>query len=650
MLVLLLATLVGAATACHPVPAMNLVQRSGSGLTLDGQPFRFAGANIHWLGLVDSPTGGSPAYPTQFRITSALESAKEMGATVVRSHTLGISVACPQTGDPGTRPCPNKAGTSSPPAACPLCLYQGTTVDGQGIEHYDWNDDAFGAIDFAISEARRLGLRLVIPLNDNWNFYNGGRQAFAAHRNLAPGPTNATDVFYTDATLRADVKAYISHILDHENPLTHTLLRNEPAVLAWETGNEMRNTPPGPNQAPPAWGSQNEAWTADIAAHINGLAQQLVADGHSADRPGATGAQALSSVSLGNADIDMFSGHYYGRDKASMAPTGTGPANATHTAGKVFFVGEYDWTDSAATAALATETAPVNKYANADVTHIVQSGVPGSAQLWQQVTLASGVTYQLSFRAKAPTTHLLGASVERANGDVVYRLPALQALGTAWTTYSFSFTVPAGDAYKLQFNLANNTGQVHLDDVSLLDGTTQKVVDGGFEVAGTALPPSWTITLREKADEFFGAVEQNTTIDGSLFWELQSYLDGTGVAQGDKYAFVYTGDDVERETQVQGLRGHILRMRGLDPASVAHITPAAPVLRQRAGTPTTLEWQGVVGGHRYRLERLQGSTWVDVSGPIDGLSFAASAGTTYRVVALNYAGTAGLPSNEVTAT
>src|SRR2546423_1483049 len=39
----------------------GFVTRSGSQLLLNGQPFRFAGANIHWLGLDDSTN-----YPSQF--------------------------------------------------------------------------------------------------------------------------------------------------------------------------------------------------------------------------------------------------------------------------------------------------------------------------------------------------------------------------------------------------------------------------------------------------------------------------------------------------------------------------------------------------------------------------------------------------------
>src|SRR5450432_443060 len=52
------------------------VTRSGSQLMLNGNPFRFGGANIHWLLLNDSAD-----YPSQFQVNDALASAKDMGIT-----------------------------------------------------------------------------------------------------------------------------------------------------------------------------------------------------------------------------------------------------------------------------------------------------------------------------------------------------------------------------------------------------------------------------------------------------------------------------------------------------------------------------------------------------------------------------------------
>src|SRR5438105_1173690 len=52
----------------------GFVARSDSQLMLNGRPFRFAGANIHWLALDDSIT-----YPSPFRVNDALDAVRGMG-------------------------------------------------------------------------------------------------------------------------------------------------------------------------------------------------------------------------------------------------------------------------------------------------------------------------------------------------------------------------------------------------------------------------------------------------------------------------------------------------------------------------------------------------------------------------------------------
>ena len=75
--------------------SIGFVTRSGTHLLLNGQPFRFAGANIHLLALDDSTN-----YPSQFCVNDALDAAQEMGLTVIRSHDVGISTGCPNCIEP----------------------------------------------------------------------------------------------------------------------------------------------------------------------------------------------------------------------------------------------------------------------------------------------------------------------------------------------------------------------------------------------------------------------------------------------------------------------------------------------------------------------------------------------------------------------
>jgi hypothetical protein len=105
--------------------AEAFVQRDGAHLTVAGRPFRFAGANVEWLGLrnygpapgADTPRG-STRYPTRYEIDDALRTLHEMGATVVRAQTLGDTTGCARCLEPRLghfNPRASRTWTSSSP-------------------------------------------------------------------------------------------------------------------------------------------------------------------------------------------------------------------------------------------------------------------------------------------------------------------------------------------------------------------------------------------------------------------------------------------------------------------------------------------------------------------------------------------------------
>ncbi len=253
----------------------QFVTRSGSELLLDGHFFRFAGANIYWLGL-DENVGGV-AYPTQFRVQDALATAQAMGATVIRAHTLGISVGCS------------------------LCIEPSLDV---------FNDIAMQHIDYAIKEAHAYGLRLIIPLVDNWHYYHGGKHTFTDWRHLT-----TEDAFFTHPTVINDFEKYVAHILNHINIYTGIAYKNDPTIMAWETGNEIN---------PPV------QWTKRIVDYIKGIDHHhLVMDG----------SRNINSEALLLPNVDMYTSHYY---PISIKLFQQAMQSVIH-AHKVFIVGEYDW-------------------------------------------------------------------------------------------------------------------------------------------------------------------------------------------------------------------------------------------------------------------------------------------------------------------
>jgi mannan endo-1,4-beta-mannosidase len=268
-------------------------------LNLNGQPFRFSGMNMYWLGL-DENVGGVD-YPTKQRIDDAFSNATSMGATVVRAHTLGISVGCVKCIEPSL-----------------------------GV----FNPAAFDSIDYAIKVAGEHRIKLIIPLVDQWNYYSGGKTTFLEWRGLATKTDDRntkSNVFHTDATVRADFKTYIATILNHKNSYTGIALKDDPTIMAWETGNELFT-----------WnGNWSQEWTHDIALYIKHLApQQLVADGRVSTQDHAFSEDQYAPA-LTDPAVDLMDIHQYPMSTSAMLSSVKTATNA----GKAVFIGEYDWTN-----------------------------------------------------------------------------------------------------------------------------------------------------------------------------------------------------------------------------------------------------------------------------------------------------------------
>ncbi len=298
----------------------SFVTRSGNQLVVDGSTFRFAGANLYWLGLDNNirSDDGQPTYPTEARIDNALRAAKDAGFTVIRSHTLGISVGCPRCFEP-------RVGVFEPAA--------------------------LRSADYAVYRAGMLGLRIVVPLTDQWRWYHGSLSTFTGWKGY-PNFGNPTDNsvnaanswsqrnseshFYTDRAVINDFKWYVAHLVEHVNTYTGVAYKDDPTILAWETGNELWTATP--------------TWTADIATYLKEYVgvHQLVADGS------AAAGMSVGSAALAARNVDIVGGHFYPVDVSWM--TRDAAIAAAHD--KVYLVGEYDWRSIDATRSLlsAVET------------------------------------------------------------------------------------------------------------------------------------------------------------------------------------------------------------------------------------------------------------------------------------------------------
>jgi mannan endo-1,4-beta-mannosidase len=282
----------------------SLVTRSGSQLMVDGKPFRFAGANIFWLAL-DSENGRT-IYPSNYRIDDAFATVRAMGGTVVRSQ------AALSTG-------------------CAMCIQP---------RRGEFNETALRRLDMVLHLARVHGLRLVLPLTDNHEYFQGGKHHYTTWRGLSD-----ENAFFTDPVVIGDFKSHISTLLNRVNTYNGVAYKDDPTILAWETGNELSlwqgdrqyNGPPPP------------AWTTDIAAFIHARARQLVMDGTNI-RGKVTKDDGFPHTPYPATipGIDIYSGHYYYHadwpKSIHMAADLRTDSRAIETAGRVFVAGEYDWT------------------------------------------------------------------------------------------------------------------------------------------------------------------------------------------------------------------------------------------------------------------------------------------------------------------
>jgi hypothetical protein len=291
-----------------PVHSQEFVQRSGTRLTVAGQPFRYSGPNIEWLGLEaygpHDPAG--PRYPSHFEIDDAFATAAEMGARVVRSQTMGDTVGCP------------------------LCIEP---------EEGKFNDAAFQASDYAVAAAGRHGIRLIVTLiGDCATCSMGGIGQY-----LAWSKRQNPQDFFTDPALIAAYERHIDAVLNHVNAVTGVRYKDDPTIMAWENCN-MCGLISLMTGGGPAGLTQVAAWSETIGAHIKQVdPHHLYLD--------TTGIFRAYPKAMDNPSTDLVTFEYYPHWDALFGP-GNPPSNAetfTRDAaavtahGKVYIVNEFGW-------------------------------------------------------------------------------------------------------------------------------------------------------------------------------------------------------------------------------------------------------------------------------------------------------------------
>lgn len=269
----------------------RFITRSGDKLMEGDKEYRFISFNIPNLHLVEDNMAFEATnewrFPDEFEITDALTTVKQMGGRAARMYVISI---CRKEG-PNPIPC---------------------HVKRPG----EFNEEAFRALDKVLEIANRVGVRVIIPFVDNWKWW-GGIEQYAEYRSKPAAE------FWTDAGIVADFKRTVDHLINRRNTYTGTLYKDDKAILAWETGNEIYSP---------------YSWTREMVAYIKSLdTNHLVWDGF------YIGNKEIQPEALADPNIDIVSSHHYpGPNKGADQMVADIRKFHEQIAGKkVYIVGEF---------------------------------------------------------------------------------------------------------------------------------------------------------------------------------------------------------------------------------------------------------------------------------------------------------------------
>lgn len=299
-----------------------VVTRAGSELRVSERPFRAVGTNLYFLQELATRALRGQTDAAQ-QLAEVLDEAACRGFTVVR--TWGFS-------DDSRK---DAVMRSAP-----------------GV----YSEAGLRGLDHAIAEAGRRGLRVILPLVNNWDDYGGlGERGYAGWLNAADpnGRPKSHDDFFTDAAMQAlwqDAARTLTSRINHETGVRYA---DDPTIAAWEIGNELR--------CASCRGTRRLVDTvATLARALKALdPQHLIGDGGEGfdDDPslyaglsesypvrGDEGASfsALAAIP----ELDLLSYHHYPDRWGLRAPGDTAVWFGAHqaiarAAGKVAYLGEY---------------------------------------------------------------------------------------------------------------------------------------------------------------------------------------------------------------------------------------------------------------------------------------------------------------------
>lgn len=200
----------------------GFVKTRGVQLMLNGSPYYANGFNAYWLMYLASD-------PSQRnKISSVFQQASNHGLNIARTWAFS---------DGGYQPLQYSPGS--------------------------YNDQMFQGLDFAIAEARKYGIKMVLSLVNNYENMGGKKQYVEWARSQGQS-INSEDDFFTNPVVKGYYKNHIKAVLTRRNSITGVAYKDDPTIMAWELMNEIRC----PSDQS---GRTVQAWITEMASYLKSI-------------------------------------------------------------------------------------------------------------------------------------------------------------------------------------------------------------------------------------------------------------------------------------------------------------------------------------------------------------------------------------------
>lgn len=197
----------------------------GTRFMLDGSPFYYAGTNCYYL-----------TFKSQEAVDNVFKDAEAMGLKVIRVWgNLDVGV---KTGTTDSEGKPVFTNNNDGPGEKDGIYFQYFDKD-LGKPVINEGKDGLQKLDYALYQAEKHGIKLLITFTNYWDAFGGMGQYIKWAQELGITGLKKDD-FYTNETLKGWYKDYVNGLLNHTNPYTGRKLKDEPSVFAWELANEPR--------------------------------------------------------------------------------------------------------------------------------------------------------------------------------------------------------------------------------------------------------------------------------------------------------------------------------------------------------------------------------------------------------------------------